>query len=109
MYSSSKSTWRALCGVYAHSTSRARLTTCTVRTHLKKLKIIPRRCQITCDSTSNSLTKLIMDIEEAIQAAIVVCDRVLPSLKPNYSEIARNQSTDTRAISRAPGPADKLE
>ena len=50
-----------------------------------------------------------MDIEEAIQAAIVVCDRVLPSLKPNYSEIARNQSTDTRAISRAPGPADKLE
>ena len=41
-----------------------------------------------------------MDIEQAIQAAIIICNRVLPPLKPNYSEIARNHSTDAFTINR---------
>lgn len=41
-----------------------------------------------------------MDKEQAIQAAILVCNLVEPPFKPNYTEIARNHSTDDFTINR---------
>lgn len=41
-----------------------------------------------------------MEKERAIQAAILVCNFVEPPFKPNYTEIARNHSTDDFTISR---------
>lgn len=41
-----------------------------------------------------------MDIEQAIQDAIIVCNRLLSPLKPTYSEIALNHSTNAFTINR---------